>query len=88
MIEKSVLVKFMFHDSKWETYSYDFECSMSHIPRIGENVELPSSDPNSVTLNYNGNSCFSAKVDNVYWNVIKHNNGWPDVVISCYLVWV
>lgn len=88
MTERNILVKFIFTDFKWETYSYDFECGMSHVPRVGDGVELPSTDPNPITLKCNGDTSFSAKVDDVYWNVIKHGVDWPDVVISCSLIWV
>jgi hypothetical protein len=88
MTEKNILVEFLFDDTKYNKRSYCFECFMSHIPRVGDSIELPSSDPKPVVLKYNGLSVFSAVVDKVHWNVIKHESDWPDVVISCSLVWV
>ena len=86
-----IAVKFLFHDGSLSSHSYDFQCGMNAVPRVGESVLFPSTDPsddNTFTDAKTGLTAFSAIVTAVDWIPVQHEIDGPDVVIEAEFNWV
>lgn len=86
----AVVVKFLFHDSSESSHSYDFQCGMKAVPRIGDSVLLPLSDSpaNYFQDKATGLTAFSATVVSVDWVPAQHDIHGPDVIIEAEFDWV
>ena len=85
-----MIVKFLVRDPSGAGCGYDFECVMSAVPRIGEEVILPSEDPNADMLENKetGKNAFTAIVIGVIWVPCQHEDGGPDAIVEADIDWV
>ena len=81
-----IYAQFEFSDLSTNDCGYRFECEIPAVPRVGETLVLPSTNPFSKDIVRGDQTSTHAKVTGVCWVPMQHGDG-PNVIVHAEMIW-